>query len=78
MEKLTQEEIRILKQMVLERLSRENSPKKIHLKRAQTKPKTVRLSAPLLEMALAKEANFSALVERLVFEWLGSPEELQE
>lgn len=78
MEPLTAEEITILREMIQERLSRNISPKRLRLKREFTTNKSVRLPKELLLAATRREPNFSALVERLIFEWLGSPEELLE
>lgn len=75
---LTQEEIIIVKQMIQERLSRDASPRKIHLKRDLTSTKSVRIPTRMLEMVMAKGENFSSLVERLLFEYLGRPDELLE
>ena len=79
MEKLTAEEIEILRKMIQERLSRDTfPPKRIRLKREFTTNKTVRIPTELLKAAIKREPNFSALVELLIFEWLGSPPELLE
>lgn len=78
MEPLTAKEIAVFREMIQERLSREASPKKLHLKRDMTSTKTIRISTPLLERVMKenKDKNFSSLVERLLFEYLKCPEEL--
>lgn len=78
MEPLTAEEVLILREMIQERSLRESSPKKLHLKRDMTSTKTIRIPTRLLELVMAKDPNFSPLVERLLFEFVGSPEELIE
>ena len=67
----TDEEIRVLKQLVEERLGAKKLLMRVEFDRTETCQKTVRISVGLFEDAKKREKNFSKLVEVLLWEYMG-------
>lgn len=74
--KFTPEEIKALKKFAQEGLLSLNPVKRIPLDRKFTTTRSVRIPTKLLEMVLEKEPNFNAVVEKLLFEFVGCRPEL--
>lgn len=70
-DRLTVEEIRILKRMVRERMKKGAIPTKILFDRNKTTMKTVRLPTAMVTDAGKREPNFNRLIEYLLWEFLG-------
>ena len=70
-DRLTVEEIRILKRMVRERMKKGAIPTKILFDRTNTGMKTVRLPTAMVNDAAKREPNFNRLIEYLLWEFLG-------
>jgi hypothetical protein len=64
------EEIKVLKQLVRERLIPKHLPMRIEFDRRKTYQKTVRISAELFDDVKKRESNFSKLVELLLWEYM--------
>ena len=67
---LTDEEIRVLKELVRERLIPKHLPMRIEFDRRKTYQRTIRISVELFEDVKKREPNFSKLVERLLWEYM--------
>lgn len=67
---LTDEEIRVLKQLVRERLIPKHLPMRIEFDRKRTYQRTIRISVELFEDVKKRENNFSKLVELLLWEYM--------
>jgi len=64
------EEIKVLKQLVRERLIPKHLPMRIEFDRRKTYQKTVRISAELFDDVKKRESNFSKLVELLLWQFM--------
>jgi len=69
-DKLTDEEIRVLKELVQERLRYKHLPMRIEFDRKPSCNKSVRLSVEMFDDVTKQEPNFSKLVELLLWEYM--------
>ena len=69
-DKLTDEEIRVLKELVQERLGYKHLPMRIEFARKPSCNRSVRISVEMFDDVTEKEPNFSKLVERLLWEYM--------
>jgi len=69
-DKLTDEEIKVLKQMVRERLIPKHLPMRIEFDRKPSRNRSVRISEEMFDDITKKEPNFSKLVELLLWEYM--------
>lgn len=74
----TPEEIKALKKFAHDRLLNSRMTNPVSLNRKYPTTRSVRIPIRLLELVMEKEpnSNFNAIVETLLFEFVGSPEEL--
>jgi len=69
-DKLTHEEIRVLKELVRERLIPKHLPMRIEFDRKPSCNRSVRISLEMFDDVTKKEPNFSKLVELLLWEYM--------
>ena len=69
-DKLTHEEIRVLKELVRERLIPKHLPMRIEFDRKPSRNRSVRISVEMFDDITKKEPNFSKLVELLLWEYM--------
>jgi len=67
---LTDEEIRVLKELVQERLGYKHLPMRIEFDRKPSCNRSVRISVEMFDDVTKKEPNFSKLVELLLWEYM--------